>query len=229
MSTKPNRPNLPERVVEELETQRLRVKSFTVARRMWEDVLTDEDRQRLGGNLEEAWRKWSGTLGIWMELRGVSPSRAIIEVASEMSFLEPSVRDRLLCAIGEPEDDEDRKIDTATSTTSLVLVERPRQAFWRQDPIDIDWDRHAASWSFFWELARKAKQKKAITHFDIGEKCTATALATRKGRLVNHRRFPAKLGILIEAAKGGGYRMELPPQEIRLFEDREGKLTEVFK
>ena len=70
------------------------------ADRLWERVLTDEEQQRLGGNLSDAYYRLS-TAGMWMELRGVSVERAIIEVAHELSFLTESNARWLLREIGE--------------------------------------------------------------------------------------------------------------------------------
>lgn len=228
MSTNTTRAALSQSDKDTLEALRLQLRPYAIALRMWENTLEDEDRHRWDGNLENAWRDAGGTLGIWMRLRGVSVERAIIDVASALEYIGPAVQTRLLKRIGEPEDDADRKTDTAISASAVVLIARPRQAFWRGEPIEIDWDRNAAVWSFFWELSRSGKLGRPVTHFELGERVSATALSTRKARLVNDARFPGELGILIEAADGGGYLLKLPAQEIRLFEEHDGVLTEVF-
>jgi hypothetical protein len=216
-------------VVAELQSLRLRLLPHPAALRMWERMLSEDDRRRLGGEFCSAYAALGGTVGMWMDLhRSVSYTRAVIEVAYGLGFLNIFTRDWLLGAIGEPEDDDLRKLDTATSTSALVLVASPRQAFWRGESIDIDWEYYATAWSFFWELARKSKRKQTVTHFDLGENVTPTALSTRKNRLVKYESFPNELVNLVESVRSEGYRLSLSPQDIRLFEEHDGKLVEVF-
>jgi len=87
-------------VADELATQALRIKPWVSADRLWTRVLTEEDRQRLGGNLEESYPRL-GTAGMWMELHGVSAERAVIEVARELGFLNEQTANWLLKAVGE--------------------------------------------------------------------------------------------------------------------------------
>lgn len=85
----PQHPALPQRVVAELQTNALRIKAAVCALRLWEWVLTEDDRKRLGGELEDVWRRY-GTAGIWMKLRGVSRERAVVDVAYALNLIDPS-------------------------------------------------------------------------------------------------------------------------------------------
>jgi hypothetical protein len=67
---------------------------------LWERVFTDADRQRLGGDVEAAFRK-HGTLGMWMQLHGVTPLRAILDVALGINLLSETDYRWLLREIGE--------------------------------------------------------------------------------------------------------------------------------
>src|SRR3990172_8798175 len=79
-------------VVNELKTQALRIQPWVAAERLWTRVLTEIDRERLGSDLEECYPRL-GTAGMWMELRGVSRERAVIEVAPQLGFShEPNAR-----------------------------------------------------------------------------------------------------------------------------------------
>ena len=93
-------PSLPDDVVCELETAYLRIQNPAAAKRMWQRVLTEEDRQRLGDDLEECYARW-GTIGIWQQAHGVSQHRAIIEVARGVNLMYPDTADWLLQEIGE--------------------------------------------------------------------------------------------------------------------------------
>jgi hypothetical protein len=91
------------KIVMELHTQYLRVKAEVSAARLWERVLSEEDRQRLGGDLETCYRQLS-TVGMWMKLRGVSQARAVADLAHELGFLDQTNYRWLLREIGEVPD-----------------------------------------------------------------------------------------------------------------------------
>jgi tetratricopeptide (TPR) repeat protein len=79
---------LSARAEELLTTSAQRIGGPVPAARLWEQVLTPFERQRLGGELPPVWCQL-GTVGIWQKLRGVSPKRAVVEVAAELGLLEP--------------------------------------------------------------------------------------------------------------------------------------------
>jgi hypothetical protein len=212
--------------VQELRTQYLRVKAVVSAERMWDRMLTPEDRIRLGGDFEQAFSQQHGTLGMWMKLRGVSAERALIDVAYGTGFLTESTRDWLLREVGEHFASGERTLDQAMFDSKLVIIEKPRQAFWNGEPIEIDWDKESAPWSFFWELCRGSRRSCPVTREDLGERMSPTAFSTRKGRLVNHESFPKTLEGLVES-KPGGYQLDLSPQDIRVFlAEQEDRITE---
>ena len=92
--------DLPVSVVEKLRESLMRLKTFTVASRLWNKGFSDHDRQKLGGDLQTAYRRL-GTVGMWRELRGGTLERAIVEASSKLSFLNDFYRDWLLGELGE--------------------------------------------------------------------------------------------------------------------------------
>ncbi len=92
--------NLPPKVMEELQTQYLRIKAFVSATRLWERVLTNQERQRLGGEVEGSHAKL-GTVGMWQAVRGGSDARAVIDIAQALGFLDQTGYHWLLGEIGE--------------------------------------------------------------------------------------------------------------------------------
>ncbi len=92
--------NLPPKVMEELQIQYLRIKAFVSAARLWERVLTNQERQRLGGELEGSYAKL-GTVGMWQAVRGGSDARAVIDIAQALGFLDQTGYHWLLCEIGD--------------------------------------------------------------------------------------------------------------------------------
>jgi hypothetical protein len=77
---------ISQEVASELNTARLRAQPAVVAERVWRRLFTEEDRQRLGGNLETCWPRL-GTVRMWAQARGVSLERAIIEVAHGVGLM----------------------------------------------------------------------------------------------------------------------------------------------
>jgi hypothetical protein len=147
---------LPTRVADLLETSFLRIRPAVSPARLWEQVLTEPERQRLGGDLPSLWRE-RGTAGIWQKLRGGSWERAVVDVALALGLLDATSARWLLRELREVSDDPNEMIEAARQSTALVLVERPRAVYWKGKPIGVPWERYTALWQFFWELCRQAK------------------------------------------------------------------------
>jgi hypothetical protein len=210
-------PVLSARAEELLKTSALRIGGHFSAARLWEEVLTPFERQCLGGELPPVWRQL-GTAGIWQKLRGVSPKRAVVEVAAELGLLDaPRVR-WLLRQLGEVTDDPVAAIEAARNASGLVLVEQPRSVYWMGRPIEVDWERHTALWRFFWELCRRAKAGRPLDPLDLSESAHLDSIAKQKFRLLSKVGFPVDLGDLIKPAGRRTQKLHLSPQEIRLFE-----------
>jgi hypothetical protein len=202
--------------IRELHIQYLRVQCVAAAQQMWDRLLSPEDRERLGGDFERAYIEAGGTVPMWVKLRGVSGERALIEVAYGIGFLTETSRDWLLREVGERFDDSQRTLDEAMLQTKLVVVEKPKQIFWNGELIEIDWDKEPALWSFFWELCQRSKRSETLMREHLAENMSPSAFSTRKGRLVNHKEFPTTMLDVVETASGGGYRLDLQPQDIRI-------------
>ncbi len=74
-------------VANELQTAAVRIRPAVVARRVWERLFSEEERQRLGADFEACWRRF-GTAGMWMEARGVSFKQAVIEIAEGANLMD---------------------------------------------------------------------------------------------------------------------------------------------
>jgi len=209
--------SLPPRVVAELQTNAIRIRAAVCALRLWERILTEQDRSRLGGELDPVWRQY-GTAGIWMKLRGVSQPRAIADVAHALNLIDPSTYQWLLRELGEIHDDPDQAIQAAVATGALVLIERPRAAYWAGALIELDWDRRPALWDFLWELSRQAKAGQPLDHTLFRSSQDHEVVTKQKSRLVNQPGFPADLADHIQATGRYTQQLDLPPAQIRLFE-----------
>jgi hypothetical protein len=208
---------LSARVVDVLQTNALRIQAALSAARLWEEVLTEAERRRLGDHLESLWRQL-GTAGIWRKLRGVSLERAVVDVARELGLVDDPTARWLLRELGEVSDDPEEAIQAARASSALVLVERPRTVYWNGDVIDVSWEQRAALWHFFWELCRRAKAGQPLDSLDLGEEAHPDIIAKQKWRLLRQAGFPAELGDLIQPAGRHTQQLDLSAQQIRLFE-----------
>jgi hypothetical protein len=100
MSTSLWQDSLDDQVLDELQRLMLIVGALPVAQRLWDRVLTDNQRRRLGESLPDAWTNL-GTVGIWMRLYEVSQPRAIIEIAQKTGFIDEPTVQWLLREIGD--------------------------------------------------------------------------------------------------------------------------------
>jgi len=155
---------------------------------------------------------------MWVRLRGVSARRAVVDVAAALDLITPETRRWLLRELGEVHADPDEAIAAAVATGGLVLVERPRTAYWAGADIPVEWQRRTALWDYLWKLAQCGKSGCAIDPNELGAEGPPDAAVKLKSRLINLPGFPPDLAQHIHRADRGAQRLDLPPQQIRLFE-----------
>lgn len=206
---------LSTKAIREFQTAELRIRGSVSALHLWERHLTPEERDRLGGDVELAFRK-RGTAGMWVALHGVTWQRAVVDVAHKIGFLCDSDHQWLLRETGELRTG-DEAYEHAIVANGLVLNEDTHEVFWRGEQIDIDWSQEAL-WVFVWELARHAKAGRPIDSTTFGGRASHKVVAHRKSRLKQEACFPHELGELIQVAGLGTQKLMLPPEEIRIFE-----------
>jgi hypothetical protein len=194
-----------------------RLKATFSALRLWNRVLTERERQQLGGDLEALYRK-HGAAGIWVKLHGVSYERAVVDVAFELNFIDGQTRRWLLRELGELSDDPEETLQAAIKTSSLVLTDRPRTVYWKGEPIEVNWARRSALWEFFWSLCQLTKAGKAMDCTDTGESSAPDAVNKIKHRLVSEPGFPSDLAALIKPIGRGTQKLHVAPSMIRLLE-----------
>lgn len=115
------RPELPPKVLAELQRQLGFLSSPESGLRMWERLMTPAERQRLGGKFEAAYRSGGGTVRIWMRLRGVSQIRAIVEIAQGIGFLTDATAAWLLRESGEQQQHVQQASQPAWDSSTGVL------------------------------------------------------------------------------------------------------------
>lgn len=215
MSVVTNSPELSPQAIELFRTNALRIHAPVSAERLWSRHMTPQDREQLGGDLQKAYKK-VGTAKMWMKLRGVSYPRAIADVAKKLGFLREDDYHWLLREAGEIVEGEEA-LDAAIASGAFVLVERPREAYWNGDWIEVDWDRLSALWEFVWELVRAAKVGHPIDSLTFGEKSSDDIVAKRKHRLSKLEEFPFDVFAAIDSVGRGTQQLMLPQQQIKIF------------
>lgn len=89
------------RAREILENQYHRVVSPMSGQRVWERLLSSDDRRRLGDSFLHAYNRYQ-TIGMWVKLRGVPADHALVELSYRLNFIDLHTRDWLLRELGEP-------------------------------------------------------------------------------------------------------------------------------
>ena len=205
------------KVQEEFQAAYLRVSPRWSALRLWERVLSEQDKARLGGDFQRALSEFDA-IGMWMKLRGVSHQRAVIDIAKKIGFITDETREFLLRGIGDISDDPEQAIAKAVSDGALVLVERPRTAYWNRDRIEVDWNANPKLWEYLFELCRHAKAGRPLLPVIFGENADLYHLIKLKSRLSKFAGFPPLLCDRNVSAGEGMQRFDIPPEEIRIFE-----------
>ncbi|MCI0359735.1 MAG: hypothetical protein L0211_14760 [Planctomycetaceae bacterium] len=185
--------------------------------RLKDQVFSPAELKELGPDHYATFRRL-GVTGMWMKLHGCPLSRAVIEIASALDGLGPTTRDWLLREVGESADDSEAAIERAVQSGALVLLDRPRTAFFGGRQIEVDWDAQAASWAYLELLARGGKAGGIIDHMSVGNNAAEDILKRRKNRLKNLPGMSTQLIDLIVCAGRRTQHLELPPAQIRIFE-----------
>ncbi len=193
----------------------LRIRTPNTAHDLWMQVFSEDEKMRLGGNLEAAYVK-GGAVRMWMTVYGCTQARAVIEIAYRFNLLTPHHRDWLLKEFGELLD-ADAAFEDAISRNDLVLNSSTREVYWKGQLVELDWS-HEAKWSFIWELARHAKAGLSIDNTTFGERKNANYVSKAKSEISNLPGFPPDLADLVEVVAKGTQKLNVPAAEIRLFE-----------
>jgi len=208
--------SFPSYVRQELCEARRRIDTQNNFQRVWDQLLTEDDRRRLGGDLVAAFRA-RGTVTNWMTLRGVSEVRAIIDVASQLNCISALTRDWLLRETGETPATIEQAIAAAVTSADVVLVERPRTFYWRGSLVDVDWNSANAFWVFVATVCERAKAGAGVDHTDFGKDLQPDYVSKIKSKLYELPNMPQAFVDGITACGRSTQKLDLPPQSIRLF------------
>ncbi len=150
------------------------------------------------------------------------PEGAFQPIGTErLSLCDPAILRQIVASLQEvatfyeiPEDPDDL-IVWAADQARLVLVDRaPRQVFWEGQSIaGGEWDNQPAAWDFLWNLGQSSSR--VVDKGDLGGKSSRS----RRHRLSDVLLECQELDNRIEAVRGLGYRLDLPPEDVTLLQD----------
>jgi hypothetical protein len=114
---------------------------------------------------------------------------------------------------------EQQAIDEAIATGGLVIDNSSYTAFWEKGQIEADWRRYLAAWKFLIELAKKASLQGFVGESDLygDDVVSKSTMGTNAERLKGL--LPASLRKhVLPGPERRTYRLDLPRQQIHLFE-----------
>lgn len=181
------------------------------ADRLWDRVLTSDEKTRLGRNVT------GSAAALWKRLHGCSWARAVIEASWKLDLVTTATRERLLRRTGEAVGGEEA-LRRAVSEAVLVLTDSPPTAYLRGRAIPIAWDRYPSLWKYLWTLCTAAKAGAHVTARDFSQTKKSDDHVKAKSRLSGTRGFPRELTKAIKAERGGKQRLTIDREQIRIFQ-----------
>jgi hypothetical protein len=209
----------------QLREARWRISGTIWLERFWFDVLTEDQRQQVGGDVNKAYRRYGNHAGIWQHLHGISESRAVLELDQIFANLSERRRSRLWEELGETAgaqqlDDEQarsRQIAEAVGRCHLVLDKKNHEIFWEGRSLGSNWGLRA------WRLLCLLAECGAATYENVYYGATTAApnaLAAIVSRLKDRGKLPPSLEERIVPQRfHGSYKLELDRARISIFDD----------
>ena len=158
-----------------------RINNPSAAERLWNRHFLAHEREALGGNLREAVNRHGTPIRLWANVRDVSEQRAVLEVGEALNFLSSSDVEFLLREGGELPRDPAAAQAAAIERGDLVLTRLPREAYWQGELIDVDWQKHVASWEFLMIAAeRRSPESRSTTSASAHQKILMSTSSQRK-------------------------------------------------
>ena len=235
-SSVPAAPVLPRTVHAKTEEAFYRVQHWATFLRVWERLLTENERLQLGGDAKACFREYKGAVGMWMALHPMSQPRAIIQLAhrtdqlsetdyrwldSEISKVDPMLPEprRAMPRPRNAEEDIDEKISRAKDSHDLVLVEGNGfyRMYWKGNRVDQQWGQHGMSWELIWQLAEKAKLGGQVSWDQFTNSEDRKTVTSRRSRL--KPLLPPELdGQIASGTAPGTYKLIVARRQIALIE-----------
>jgi hypothetical protein len=206
------------------------------AKSLWENVLTERQRNAFGGNFLKTIDEF-GTVGmmaiVWKTTRALAELDAAwalglirkIEYMHRFKVIAPFEASTSRSKIETPMNGKDGRrkgavqdtIERAKEANKLVVVFGAgyRKVYFRDKDIGGDWTEKNKVWMFFWQLAKAASDNLGVDRQDT-ESDTARTFQQTRYRL--GKKLPSRLNALILAGDTGEYRLTLSKDQVEVFE-----------
>lgn len=217
-----------------------RTSLLVIAAKFW-DKLSDGEREKLGGNLNDALGQYRSAGEMWCAVRGGSPAEAVVRAAKALKFIDHDDQMELLRAIYAAEgrrtegDVEvldmlpeyvESEVGEAVLAHPLVMLAggELRVVYWKLEQIKVNWTTHRTSWDFLWSLAKAATRRECVDRASFGFAPQSIALKDRRRRLKNALLDAAEQSKQVAefdrnikpGSEAGTYQLDLMPDEIWL-------------
>lgn len=196
---------------------RWHLNSPAARQRIWNEIFTEQQRDRLGNDLAATVRKYKDLALVWHELTNTTYPRAVIVLSVKLGQLTKYRAEWLLREGKEAPLEMTRS--QAITEGYLVVHRNSREVWWRNEALLIEWGNHQVLWDFFVKACEHAKRNKALDYRSFGEDASTKIVAERKCRLKQLPGFPPELYDLFQIEGVRTQRLAISPDEIFLFED----------
>lgn len=201
-----------------------RVIGFSAAEKVWNELLSNAERRRVGGDLDSALVANDDTIGIWKKVKGSSGRFAVIQIAFAIGFVTLHQRDWLLREFQL----SSNLFDAAIRSGGLVVMERPAVAYWKSEEVLLR-KKGAAPGRFLFQLAKCSKMGIPLNDDNWDDETSQNYFGNLKHQLIRKNSFPADLAKRIKPVESDQYIIDLPADQIRIFErDGQGNEREWF-
>lgn len=199
----------------EQELQRLAatVGGVVCGKLLW-DGLSDAQQARLGGDFLPAFTRFGGTIGLFREVSGMPPRRAILDVALRLNLLDPHNHARLSDRLGEGGTTLEARVRNGVLKCPLVLVPEQRVFFF--DGTRVDLSTRPVEWKFVELLAKNASRRRPLDAEDVSEGVqSGVYLSKLLSRMSSRPGFPPGFCDLIRSPnRDGRLVLELDADQI---------------
>jgi len=196
---------------------RWHLNSPAARQRIWNEIFTEQQRDRLGNDLATTVRTGKDLAVAWQELTQTTYQRAVIMLNFKLGHL-PKDRAEWLLREGKEAPLEMTR-SQAIAEGYLVVNRNSREVWWRNKFLLIEWRKNQVLWDFFVKACEHAKRNRVLDYRSFSEDASTKIVAERKCRLKQIPGFPPELWDRIQVEGAGTQRLAIPPHEIFLFED----------